>query len=331
MSFDVKEYTVELLVAKFDAEEIYAPEYQRKFVWPPERQCKFVESVIIGLPIPFLFFADMPDGRYEVVDGVQRLSTLSQFVGNKLQLNDLAKLDSLGGFKFEDLPLAQRRRFLNRSIRSIVLASSADESTKLDMFERINTGSLAANPAEIRKGALQGPFYDVVLQAASNRLFHELCPVSEDRARRGEREELVARFFAYLNRTDEFRHDVSRFVDKYIREENAAIADSGDLDAEAKAHADEFRRMLRFVKKHFPFGFAKAENSKGTPRVRFEAISVGVAKALRRQPDLVPSQPPEKWLRSSTFASLTTTNASNSAPKLNARIDFVVNKLLEAV
>ena len=88
----------------------------------------------------------------------------------------------------------------------------------------------------------------------------------------------------------------------------------------------EFDKMLQFVKTYFPYGFAKSERAKSTPRVRFEAISVGVALALREKPDLVPVS--MDWLNSDDFKRHTTTHASNSPARVSGRILYVKEQLL---
>jgi hypothetical protein len=85
---------------------------------------------------------------------------------------------------------------------------------------------------------------------------------------------------------------------------------------------------MQFVQKYFPYGFAKTPNAKTTPRVRFEALSVGTNLALREKPGLVPS-PVLSWLQSEDFDIQTTTHASNSAPRLRGRVQFVRDHLLE--
>lgn len=89
----------------------------------------------------------------------------------------------------------------------------------------------------------------------------------------------------------------------------------------------EFDRMLEFVKTYFPYGFAKSERAKSTPRVRFEAISVGVALALREKPDLIPNS--MDWLNSNDFKRHTTTHASNSPARVSGRILYVKDQLLK--
>ena len=87
VDFDIKEFTIELLISKYltgkenDDNDIFIPTYQRNFVWDEERQSKFIESVLLGLPVPYIFSADT-DGRLEIVDGSQRLRTLVSFFQN---------------------------------------------------------------------------------------------------------------------------------------------------------------------------------------------------------------------------------------------------------
>lgn len=75
IEFYITEYSIELLANKMHKNEFFVPPYQREFTWEPERKSRFIESVVMGLPIPFLFFWEMEDGRLEIVDGSQRLRT----------------------------------------------------------------------------------------------------------------------------------------------------------------------------------------------------------------------------------------------------------------
>jgi hypothetical protein len=86
IDFYITEYSVELLAAKMQNGEYVVPAYQREFTWEHERKSRFIESIVMGLPIPFIFFWEMPDGRLEIVDGSQRLRTIQEFLSNDLQL-----------------------------------------------------------------------------------------------------------------------------------------------------------------------------------------------------------------------------------------------------
>jgi hypothetical protein len=329
VDYDTREPLVGSLVEKFirpynpedlndKSRDIYLPAYQRKFVWNIERQSKFIESVLLGLPLPFMFLADMQDGRLEVVDGSQRIQTLDSFLDNKLILEKLKRLNHLNGFTFDDLPLSQQRRFKNQPIRVIVLGEKAVESVKKEIFERINTGSDILKDMEVRKGAYQGPFYDFVEECASNPRLIAMCPLSPSRVNRQEREELVLRFFAYSERYLLFKHEVKSFLDSYMRDK--------DINFSREEYRRDFLKMVDFVEKYFPYGFRKVPGAKSTPRVRFEAISVGVNLALRVNPTLVPKS--MDWLDSKEFIYHTTTHASNSSTRLKDRVEFVRDSLL---
>lgn len=318
VGYDTKDFTIDYIIQAFQGDLFYIPEYQREFVWDLKRRRRFIESVLLGLPIPFLFLAEMEDGRLEIVDGAQRVQTLEEFCNNDLTLGGLEKLPALNGFKFGDIPDAQGRKFKNRALRMIVLDASTSLETRQDVFDRINTGNLGAKPSEIRKGAFGGEFYAAIQACARDTTFLSICPITVSVRKRGEAEELVLRFFAYADDYRDFKHDVAGFLDDYIKRRKAAFKRADMLD--------RFQRMVSFVKTHFPHGFAKAANAQTTPRVRFEAIAVGVDLALARRPDLVPAS--MDWLNSAEFRRHTTTHASNSGPKLKARVEYVRDQLL---
>ena len=319
VKYDLRDFTVDYLVTQFHEDRFYVPHYQRKYIWRKKHQCRFIESVMLGLPIPMMFVADMEDGRLEIVDGAQRIQTLESFKSNDLRLEKLERLPSLNDFRFKDLSISQQRKFDNKALRIVVLEDSTSAETRQEIFDRVNTSGMKARPSEIRRGAHQGKFMDFVSKCAANPLFVKLCPISDTLRNRYEYEELVLRFSAYSDNYKKFRHDVEKFLNGFLKSQ------SSDFDNQRMG--TEFTSMLTFVHKYFPYGFAKSKTAKMTPRVRFEAISVGVNLALRNCPDLVPGTP-RKWLESEDFARQTTTHASNSQSKLKGRVEFVRNNLL---
>ncbi|OQX25951.1 MAG: hypothetical protein BWK80_12950 [Desulfobacteraceae bacterium IS3] len=149
VDYDTREFTTEYLVDKYlegidnETNELYVPEYQREFIWSCQRQSRFIESLILGLPITPFFAAEIPDaGRLEIVDGSHRIRTLSAFLKNELCLTGLTKLTHLNGFKFYDFPLSHQRRFKNIPVIMIILSSKATSEVRKDMFDRINTGNV---------------------------------------------------------------------------------------------------------------------------------------------------------------------------------------------
>jgi uncharacterized protein with ParB-like and HNH nuclease domain len=104
VDYSTIEYPIEILVQKFlegikdDTNELFIPDYQREMAWDDETQSKFIESLLLGLPIPYIFVADVSgeedtnDSRLEIIDGTQRIRTLKRFLNNELELNHLNKL-----------------------------------------------------------------------------------------------------------------------------------------------------------------------------------------------------------------------------------------------
>jgi len=335
VDYDTKEYPVEVLVSKYldglelDENELFIPDYQREFIWPETRKSKFIESILIGLPIPFFFVADVTEkeARLEVVDGSQRLRALAAFQSGDLRLEGLEKLDLLNGFTFDDLSIARQRRFRGRSLRTIVLSEKADEEIRRDIFERINTGSESLNQMEIRRGIKPGPFLDFIKHCAADKRLMALAPLSEFSRKRREHEEFVLRYFAYAHEYKKFNRSVKEFVDSFYTRMGKTLnptSDSFDLDAEDQLW-QQFDSMLTFVESSFPDGFAKTD-FKRTPRIRFEAIAAGVTLALQQKPNLRVLD--TDWTTSIDFLSLVTSDASNSRPKVIRRIEFVRDALL---
>jgi hypothetical protein len=326
--YDTVEYPIEIIVQKYhnglenDDGDIYIPEYQREFVWAEKRKSKFIESIILGIPIPYIFFADV-DGRYEIVDGSQRVRTLHAFLHNKLQLQGLEKLILLNDFYFKDLSIVRQRRIKNKSLKMIALSEKTDPEARFDLFERINTGSDELEAIEIRKGIHSGKFYDFITECSENKLFKKLCPISEERTLRAEPQELVLRFFAYSENRENYNNKVALFIDEYIKEKK------NNFTSEIKKEMENnFVKMLKFVDKNFKNGFAKTSTAKSTPRVRFEAIAIGVNLALLEKPTLDTIK--INWLDSPEFKKHTTSDSANNTNKLNGRIDYVKNKILES-
>ncbi len=317
--FDTRDFPVETIVSRYTREMFFIPPYQREFIWNERQQSQFIESVIMGLPIPMMFLAEDEEGAFEIVDGTQRIRSLEAFLSNDLELEGLKKLDSLNGFRFQDLPTAQQNKLTSRALRLVILDQDTSDENRRDLFDRINKSGEPLTPSERRRGSLDGKFMTFLEERANDLLFSSLCPISPRMARRREPLELVTRFFAYSDRYEDFEHDVDSFLDDYVKVHRTKF--------EAKRMTAEFNATMAFVQRFFPYGFAKSATAKTTPRVRFEALSVGVNLALRSEPELTPT-PVTSWLDSERFTELTTTHASNSAPRMRGRIEYVRDHLL---
>lgn len=332
VNYDTKEYPVEILVQKYtegkddDTNELFIPDYQREMAWDDVRQSKFIESVLLGLPIPYIFVADIPDqeneARLEIIDGSQRIRTLARFINNEFKLNGLKKLKKLNDFTFADLPLTRQRRFKRATLRMIQLTENADEEVRRDIFERINTGSVDLNEMEKRRGILRGSFLDLIEELSKLSKFRELCNFPKAAIDRREPQEFALRFFAFLNNYESFNAKrINDFLDEYLKITNE------DRTFDREKMKNEFLSMIDFVEKYFPKGFRQGKDfNKTTTRIKFESLSAGIALALRQSKNLEPKS--TTWINSEEFKRLTSGEGSSSRVKVIKRIEYVRNQLI---
>ena len=337
-NYNLREYTIEIALEKFKGRDyeleksnsssiIFIPSYQRNFVWGNDLKCKFIESLMLGVPMPPLFAFTLDEtGNMELIDGVQRLTTIKEFVDNKFKITNLKLLENLNNYRFKDLHPSRQRKFKDLGLRIFVFSEKANEGIRADIYNRINSTGKKLTEAEIRKGAfMKNPFYSFILECSESNLFNEVFSSAKPSEKlRGEKEELISRFFAYSDNYMEFSHSVKTFIDEYISNKKDNFTEEEKIKKQ-----NELNTTLNFVQKYFPNGFRKEENTKAIPRVRFEAISIGTNLALRENINLEPMY--MDWIDSKEFKIHTTSDAANNRNKLIGRIEFVRDCLLNRI
>ena len=283
VSFDSYDLSVRQLIDMIEGGEIFVPpEYQRQFIWEPQRQSVLIESIFLGIPIPSLFMATNPDSTWEVVDGVQRLGTLSHFVASKellksiskddaLRISGLEKLEAFNGNTFSSLPKSIQLHFLTRPMRVTVLNDKSDLSVRFDLFERLNTGGILLTQQEIRNCVYRGRFNDDLKALASYASFRTAVRLKKEDANSSLYEEMALRFFAYLNRYAHFDHSVKLFLNDFMKSNQNAPIDSSD--------ANLFKKVMDVLANAFPSGISRGRSV--TPVNLYEAIAVGSALAIK--------------------------------------------------
>jgi hypothetical protein len=326
IDFYITEYTLELLAQKTRNGDFEVPEYQREYTWDLDRKSRFIESILMRLPIPFLFFWEIPaTGNLEIVDGSQRLRTIEEFLLGDLALGDLDELSLLTGFRFKDLSSARQQKIKNLSIRGIVLNEHTDEQSRFDLFERINTSPKIANKAEVRRGVLGGDFLDLIIELSREKYFIDLTPVTEIQKKERAREELVTRFFAYGDGLESYRDKVSPFLYDYTKKMNKYFQAHPE---EIESYRQRFRQTMEFISRNFSWGFRRAANGKITPRSRFEAIAIGSYHALQQKPEIANQSFNLDWLTGEEFSAIVGADGANAIGRLRGRIGFVRDRLL---
>jgi Protein of unknown function DUF262 len=148
-----KNFTIrEIFTQIEDGDLDLAPDFQRSFVWKDSQQIRLIESVLLGIPLPAFYFNQDALGAHQVIDGVQRLTTVKLFMSDKLALhvNHLEYLRALQGLKYSSLDTATRRRFAGTQIVAHIIEPQTPDEVKYDIFNRVNTGGSPLTAQEIR-------------------------------------------------------------------------------------------------------------------------------------------------------------------------------------
>lgn len=271
--------------------ELFVPPYQRNETWTKTLKSRFIESLLLNLPIPYLFLNESWEysknnvyQRLEIVDWSQRIRTIVAFMNDEFRLTELKYLNELSGFRFSDLPIVRQKKFDRIPLRILVF-KYLDKDQKKEIFNRINTTSDLLKPMEVRKWSYAGRFYDLLAHLARLPQFVELCPLTDKKLDREEDVELVLRYFAYTEKYSEYHEKVQKFLDDYISERTSYFEDIAEsnperYEFEVQDYTKRFTDMLKFVKRHFPNWFRKKGNVTAASRAYYEAVAVWVGLAL---------------------------------------------------
>lgn len=146
-----RQYSVRQIIDMITDKDIdLAPDFQRQYVWKGPQQWGLIESIMLGIPLPSFYFNEDRSGKLQVVDGVQRLTTIKRFADGQFALEELAYLKVLKGARARDLDGVYRRRFQNTQIIAHVIDPQTPYRVKFDVFKRINTGGTPLSAQEIR-------------------------------------------------------------------------------------------------------------------------------------------------------------------------------------
>lgn len=244
----------ELISLHEDNELIISPDYQRLFRWSEQQQSRLIESILVGLPIPPIFVVENQDSRLELVDGLQRISTILHFINsdsttNPLQLDGCDIIDQVNGLTFAELPVSLRLQIKRSSVRMVIIQRQSSPQLRYEMFKRLNTGGTLLSSQEIRNCSArmvgdQGiEFYEFLIECSKNTHFStciESLPEREIEQKRDE--ELVLRFFALKNSKDSFKGHVTDWLDGYM---DSVILKKTTFNYEEEK--ETFKKLFRFL------------------------------------------------------------------------------------
>jgi len=325
-------------------ELVIDPDYQRLFRWTNEQRSRFIESILIELPIPQIFVIENDDGVYELIDGLQRVSSVLQFLNptsiseDELTLEGCGIIEGLNGKTFSNLPLSLKLRIKRSSLRAIVIKKQSKSFLRYEMFKRLNTGGALLSPQEIRNcsarmiGSVGISFYALLQELAVYPNFKSTTATlaQSDLDQKGD-EELVLRFLATKNAADMFKGSVRDWLTDYMEE---VILERRQFNYENE-RADFEKTFDLISQKLGETAFVKFRGKSpigGLAPAYYEGIAVGFYKAR----DIIVEQSTEKvkdtivsLVQSSDFREVTGPGA-NARTKFRKRISLVEEALRAA-
>lgn len=216
------DFTVDTIAERLKDSTIFVPQYQRRYVWNEAQASRLIESLIIQCPIPVIYLNQESDERLAVIDGNQRLTSISRYLNNEFPLKGLTAYPELEGNRFHELDPRFQRHVLNRTLRCIVILKDTHPQVKFDVFERLNTGAVKLTPQELRHGLYYGDLINLATKVADGTKFATLLDIKLDK--RMKAEELILRFWSLSERYADYRKPLAGFINKFA-ENNRSISD----------------------------------------------------------------------------------------------------------
>ncbi|MDF1585246.1 DUF262 domain-containing protein [Marinimicrococcus flavescens] len=277
------DYNVDSLVRRMNAEAFIIPEFQRRFVWSQTHASKFIESLLMGLPVPGIFlYKEAETNKHLVVDGQQRLRTLQAFyegVFQEKRFRLTGVRDIWNGRTYSDLDPADQLK-LDDSIVHATIFRQDEPKDVLDsiyfVFERINSGGIRLSPQEIRNCISAGPFIKLIKELNHNKHWRNVYggPINK----RSKDEELIVRFFAMLETRNSYSRPMLQFLNNYSFSKNKAS------DDDLRSLKDIFEVTISVIDLSLDgraFRPARTLNA-----AVFDSVMVGLAERIKSRPDL---------------------------------------------
>lgn len=294
----------ELLDMKKEGELKIDPEYQRVFRWSEGARSRFIESLLLEMPVPPIYVIEEDDGKYLLIDGLQRISSYLHLRGhldgphleppvkngNRLKLIDCDIVEELNGKTYDDLGTALQIRLKRAFIRVEVVRKGSDPRFKYHMFKRLNTGGANLSPQQIRNSSirlLDPKFNDFIIRMSKEPEYTNCSQtLSYEQQLEAYDQELVLRFFALKNDRLNFVHSVSDFLTEYM--ETVSDQELGrNKDFDYALEEASFKKTFEVLSKSigdYAFGYANKNKKlvRGFGIYQYEAFTIGIQCVLEK-------------------------------------------------
>jgi uncharacterized protein with ParB-like and HNH nuclease domain len=216
------DFDVAGLVRRYKGKAIYMPEFQRNYVWTFKKASRFIESLLLGLPVPGIFlYREEETQKLMIIDGLQRIETLRSFYEGRLKkrvfsLSDVAP--ELHGKTIGDLSDEMRRKLDDMVIHATIIKADEPQEKNFDgvyqIFERLNTGGMNLNPQEIRACIFHGEFQKLLVTLALDPRYKKILRVEPKRKKD---QEIILRLFALLFDVDSYSGNMKHFLNNFMQ------------------------------------------------------------------------------------------------------------------
>ncbi len=268
---------------------LYPPDFQRLFRWNVYQRTRLIESILIGIPIPPIFVAENKDGVWEVVDGLQRLSTILSFIGllkpnpngspndnNNWIMDEGDLIKEFEGLIYSNLPLKLQLNIKRASCRVEIIKWNSDFDMRYELFNRLNTGGSELTDQEIRNCIFRGvsqDFNQFLKEVSQNVDFITLIQPTENQLQKLYLDELVLRFCSMIDTTETISDNLSIHMTNYMKE-HVNNVNTNKIEELKKL----FNRVINILK---PLGSTifRGRNSIFSPSI-YDCVMVGVASYI---------------------------------------------------
>ena len=288
-----------------DGELVISPDYQRLFRWDEEKQSRFIESLLLEMPVPPIFVIEIKDGVYELIDGLQRISSYLHFRGERLGdteddyliLKGCDIVRDLDSITYPSLPKSLQIKIKRSFVRMEVIRKESEPSLKYHMFKRLNTGGELLSAQEIRNCTirlLNSEALNFIEKCSENEDFKSVIKkINKEDINKKYDQELVLRFFAIKNDIGDYRYPVTEFLTRYL--ENIT---NHDLEFNYDREEKLFKKTFSFIAQNLGEDIFSSKTKNGNMKNDFVTyLYDGITIALADLVDEIKEKDYEKVVR----------------------------------
>lgn len=273
------------------------PSYQRLYRWSKEHKTNFIESILLGIPIPPIFVSQLSNGKWDVIDGVQRISTILQFLNKldgyeKLILEDGKLLPSLKGLTYDTIGIDALRLFRKGKITINIILTENSIKAQYEMFQRLNTGGMILTDQEIRNTLLilgNQEFYKSLEELKSNSDFKKLLKLNNKRLEEDYHLELLNKYFiAKYCDLDTDSRKVKTLSDYLDMKTEELFNDNSQLLSNFLEDIKKLKDTFKYLNENYGYQFFRKYNIKEKKHenqfssIAYDILLIGITENLEK-------------------------------------------------